>query len=374
MHPTDPKDSPASQAADAASAPARQPYRWTPARIVIGCVLVLGMVIPMGYLVMRELGYHASAVLPFASAQSRPGEGAQGASPLNQFDTSDLRVDQSKILSGGPPKDGIPAITDPSLISAEDADYLSDESRVVSVTVEDKTRAYPLNILNWHEIINDELGGVPIAVVYCPLCDSVSVVDRRLAGKTLEFGVSGLLMNSNVLLYDRTDESLWSQVGLTAISGPHAGESLRHLDSWAIVAFDPWKRKHPDGRVVSADTGHRRDYRRNPYGQYFANDQTMFPVSPTDDRYPNKMRVIGVQHGDAVRAYPLQAVREATEGRLSDTINGEPLVLQTQPGTGNVSVVEAPKDAAVVHTFWFAWYAFHPNTQVFDAQAVAQGS
>ena len=344
-----------------------QRYRWTPARLLIGGVLVLGTAALLGYIAVHEFELTASRFTPAASAQSGANDRGHVSAPLEQFDTGDLRVDRSRILSGGPPKDGIPALTDPNFIDAADADFLGDESRVVSVSIEGETRAYPLNILNWHEVINDEIADVPIAVVYCPLCDSVSVVDRRLGEKTFEFGVSGLLMNSNVLLYDRTDEALWSQAGLSAISGPHAGQSLQHLDGWAIVSYEQWKREHPDGKVVSADTGHHRNYRRNPYGRYFANDDTMFPVSPKDDRYPKKMRVVGVRHGDTTRAYPLKAVREAPEGRLSDVIEGDKLVLEVEPGSGNVRISQTPPDAEVLHTFWFAWYAFHPDTQLYTA-------
>jgi len=356
--------------------PKQNHHRWTPAKLLVAAVLILGVAMPLGYILWRELGATFSNGIPLASAQSGgrsagspAGSGTRNApAPLEEFDTSNLQVDRGRIRSGGPPKDGIPALTDPELISAEDADYLEDDSRVVSVTIDGQSRAYPLNILNWHEAINDTLGGVPIAVIYCPLCDSVSVVDRRLNGQTHEFGISGLLMNSNVLLYDRTDAALWSQVKLTAISGPNAGKSLRHLDGWAIVAFGQWKRDHPGGEVVSAETGHRRDYRRSPYGRYFTSDRLMFPASPKDERYPNKMRVVGVKLDGVVRAYPLEQVNKATDATLTDTIAGERVVLRAEPGKGNIRVVEAPEAARIVHTFWFAWHAFHPETEVYGEQ------
>ena len=352
--------------------PSRPHSRWTPAKIFVSVVLVVCVVLPLGYLVARELTTTFSATAPLASAQSGAADGAPTGSgtrnttaPLEQFNTSNLQVERDRIRSGGPPKDGIPSLTDPEFITAERADYLDETARVVSVTINGQTRAYPLNILNWHEAVNDTVGDVPIGVIYCPLCDSVSVVDRRLNGATYEFGISGLLMNSNVLLYDRTDDALWSQVKLTAISGPNAGQALRHLDGWAIVPFGQWRQNHPEGQVLSADTGHGRDYQRNPYGRYFNNERLMFPVSPEDDRYPNKMRIIGVKLGDAVRAYPLQQVRRAPDATLTDTIAGQRLVLRAEGKAGTVRVVDAPEKARVVHTFWFAWYAFHPDTEVF---------
>ncbi|MFW6039167.1 MAG: DUF3179 domain-containing (seleno)protein, partial [bacterium] len=175
-------------------------HYWTPTKLLLAAVLVLGIAMPLGYLLLRELSTTFSTAVPVVSAQS-DGAGAadqpagsgtrQAPAPLEQFDTSNLQVEPDRIRSGGPPKDGIPALTDPELISAEAADYLDDTSRVVSVTINGQARAYPLNILNWHEAVNDTIGDVPITVIYCPLCDSVSVVDRRLNGETYEFGISG---------------------------------------------------------------------------------------------------------------------------------------------------------------------------------------
>jgi len=347
---------------------------WTLGQRVLGAALILGVALPLGALLARELLATLSIVTPATPAASaNPGEGSGARAapnrpdPLDAFNTKNLRVESDRIRSGGPPKDGIPSLTDPAFVPAAEADFLQDRHRVVSVTIDGKTRAYPLNILNWHEAIHDTLGGTPILVVYCPLCDSVSVVDRRLDGRTYEFGISGLLMNSNVLLYDRTDEALWSQVRLTAISGPNAGRSLRHLDGWSMMTFGQWKREHPNARIVSAKTGYRRNYRENPYGGYFANDRLMFPASPSDERFSNKTRVVGVKLGDVARAYPLKRIREAADGRVTDTIGGGRLVLEAGRAPGMVRVVEAPEQAAVVHTFWFAWYAFHPQTQVYEA-------
>ena len=282
---------------------------------------------------------------------------------LGQFNTENLAVPREQILSGGPGKDGIPALTTPKLLSVKDAAFLRDTDRVVMVDIGGDTRAYPLSILNWHEVVNDVVSEVPIAVVYCPLCDSATVVDRRIAGKTLEFGVSGLLLNSNVLFYDRTDNALWSQAGLVAISGPQAGRSLKHLP-WRITTAAVLRQEHPDARVLDVDTGHRRDYSRNPYASYFMNDQLMFPVAREDKRLSTKARVVGVKRGDASRAYPVDLIVSQPGRTLSDTWGEKRLVL-TADGQGGVSVVEMPDDALVVYTFWFAWAAFHPGTDLY---------
>lgn len=285
---------------------------------------------------------------------------------LGQFDTSNLNIDRKRILAGGPPKDGIPSLTDPKTEAAKTATFLRASDRVVGVTVKGSSRAYPISVLNYHEAINDTLGGTPIAVIYCPLCDSVSVVDRRLDGQTYEFGISGLLYNSNVLLYDRQDDALWSQVGLQAVSGPNAGKSLTHLP-FTITRYGDWRKDHSqEGTVCTLDTGHVRNYKRNPYARYFRSDELMFPARLDDERLELKERVIGVKTGDVARAYPIRDILGLPGGTLRDEIDGKALVVKVEgaPSWPTVRLKAAPPDARVVHTFWFAWAAFHPETEI----------
>jgi thiol-disulfide isomerase/thioredoxin len=297
---------------------------------------------------------------------------SSGAGPLEPFNMDDLTIPAEQLLSGGPPKDGIPALLNPHSVPVAEADFLKPDDRVVGVSLGGQDRAYPINILNWHELINDQLGGVPIGVIYCPLCDSVSVVDRRIGEQTLTFGVSGLLYNSNVVFYDRTHQSLWSQVGLTALSGPYAGQSLKHL-AWELRPFGEWKKAHPQGTVVTFETGHVRDYRRNPYSSYFRTDALMFPVARSDDRLRPKTVVVGVKIGAAARAYPLERIAQAKCGRVMDSVAGHRVVLRVDPVTRGVVVEKIPPGAKVVHTFWFAWAAFHPDTDIYGSKPSAQG-
>ncbi len=287
------------------------------------------------------------------------------ADALAQFNTRGLTIPRDQIRAGGPPKDGIPSLTDPKTAAASDTKF-ADGDRMVVVTLGDATGAYPIKVLNWHEAINDKLGDVPIAVIYCPLCDSVSVVDRRMGDATLEFGISGLLHNSNVLLYDRKHNALWSQVGLQAVSGPHAGEALKHLP-WSITTFGKLKKNHPKASVVTTQTGHRRDYTRNPYARYFSNDRLMFPVAHHDHRMKHKEPVVGVRIGDESRAYPVAQIVKAG-GEVTDRFGDQTITLEADDA-GNVAVIEAPAEARTVHTFWFAWVAFHPKTDVYEAKA-----
>ena len=290
------------------------------------------------------------------------GGRSNGDALARHFNLDGLLLRGQNMLSGGPPKDGIPALTDPVAAPVGRAQFMKRDHRVVGVTLGGESRAYPINVLNWHEIINDQLGGVPIAVIYCPLCDSVSVVDRRMGGKTLEFGVSGLLYNSNVLMYDRVDQALWSQVRLTAVSGPHAGESLGHLP-FELTTFGAWRDAHPGGSVVTFETGHQRDYQRNPYGGYFAHDGLQFPVARRDRRLRNKVPVIGVKLGDVARAYPVATIQQTDARQITDTLAGATVTLRADER--GVAVIEAPSQAQVVHTFWFAWSAFHPQTELY---------
>ena len=326
--------------------------------LVAGClILVLAATVWFrGRAASETTGAGGSAVQ--AQPVSRPS-----SHPLDQFNTAGLAIPREHILSGGPGKDGIPALTAPKFLRVKDATFLRDTDRMVMIDIAGDTRAYPLSILNWHEVVNDVVGQVPIAVVYCPLCDSVTVVDRRLADKTLEFGVSGLLLNSNVLFYDRTDQALWSQAGLVAISGPHVGQSLKHLP-WRITTTAALRRDYSDAQVVGIDTGHQRDYMRNPYAAYFTDDRLMFPVVHEDKRLSPKTRVVGVRLGNTARAYPVDLIMSQPDRTLTDTLNNTRIVLAADP-QGGVRIVELPEDVQVIHTFWFAWAAFHPTTELY---------
>lgn len=324
-----------------------------------------------GLLVMLIVGL---AVAWAAERDTRDRKRSSQPAHLRHFNLDDLTVDPEQIRSGGPPKDGIPALTNPKTKAAARAEFLRPGDRVVGVSADGHSRAYPIRVLNWHEVINDKLGDVPIAVVYCPLCDSVSVLDRRMTkDKTVEFGISGVLLNSNVLLYDRTDHALWSQAGLEAISGPHVGTSPKHLP-WEILSFREWRKSHLEGTVVTLDTGHRRNYAVNPYADYFSTNRLMFPVARQDDRLPAKTRVVGVRSGDTARAYPIKALAKTADHRIRDQLDGKTIVIATDRAGQAVRIVERPEDAQVLHTFWFAWAAFHPDSDVYNPDHGSQST
>jgi len=283
------------------------------------------------------------------------------------FDLSRLVVPQGELRPGGPAKDGIPALTNPRFVAAGEATYLRPEDRIIGlVAASRESRAYPLKILNYHEIVNDQFGGVAVAVTYCPLCDSCAVFDRRTELGVREFGVSGLLYNSNVLMYDRggSPESLWSQVLTRGISGPAAEKSLRSL-TLELTTWQEWLSRYPETKVLSPETGHRRDYGRSLYEGYFSTPKLMFPAKPQSDRLATKTRVLGVWTDRAVRAYPESAFGP-NRLRIADTLDGKNVTIEFNPQTRSIRVTQADNGVSWMYSLWFAWYALRPDTDVFE--------
>lgn len=301
-----------------------------------------------------------------APAALGPGAGrehARLAPPPSPFDLSDLTIPPEEVRHGGPPKDGIPAITDPAVVLAGMADW-ADEDEVIGVVFGGEARAYPLAILDLHEVVNDTVGGRPIAVTYCPLCDSSVVFDRRTPAGVREFGVSGRLYNSNVLLYDRRDsgvESLWSQIGAVGVSGPGAGEKLLRLPL-EVTTWGSWKSRRPDSTVLAKGTGHQRAYDRSVYARYFQTDRLMFPVASYGDALPAKTPVLAVRVGGASRAYRLAG--EAVAGNRREELHEAEFDLVVEESTQRLRVENADPALEWCYTFWFAWSAFHAESEL----------
>ncbi len=294
------------------------------------------------------------ALTASASAQERNG-----------FQLAPSLVPVEEILAGGPPRDGIPALDTPSFAPAAASDW-DDDEHVVGVSVAGESRAYPLAILVWHELVNDSLGGAPILVSYCPLCGTAMVFDRRVGGRAQRFGVSGLLYLSDLLLYDRGTESLWSQISATAVTGPSRGKRLELLRS-RVVRWGAWRETHPQTTVLTRDTGHQRAYGETPYAGYSASEALRFPV-PLDRRYHPKTPTVGMRlRGGDTRAYPANEV-VAAGGVVRESFAGRDVTVAYDPEDGSFEV-EAPKDVEVIEGFWFAWAAFHPDTSVYRADA-----
>jgi hypothetical protein len=275
-------------------------------------------------------------------AQTTPPSDAPRA--LQQFDTdlSNKTIELAELRRGAP-KDGIPAIDDPSFVSINAASsWIDPQEPVIAIEQNGVARGYPLQILTFHEIVNDNIGGTPVAVTFCPLCYSAIAFKRTLDGEPVSFGVSGLLRNSDLVMYDRKTETLWQQFTGKAIVGTRAGDTLELITS-QIVSFKQFTQNYPDGEILSRDTGHQRPYGQNPYAGYDDVDKPPFAYDgPSDDRLPPKEKVVAVSIGDTHKGYPHSLTREKRV--IHDTVADRPLVVFHAPGT--VSALDARQISA----------------------------
>lgn len=256
-------------------------------------------------------------------------------------DFSNHSVPLSEFVGGGPSKDGIPAIDDPKFVSVSEADeFLNDKEQVAVLEVKGEFRAYPIQILTWHEIVNDEIKGEPVSVTFCPLCNSTVAFDREVDGKILDFGTTGNLRKSDLVMYDRQTESWWQQLTADAVVGELTGAELEVLPS-QILAWKDFKQQHPDAEVLSRDTGFDRDYGTNPYTGYDRNEdeQPFLLGEEADDRLAAKSRVSAVITGDASRVvYPFSRLSE--EAPINDEIKGDKVVVLFDPDAA--SALDSP--------------------------------
>jgi hypothetical protein len=311
----------------------------------------------------------AALLWVLVTAGSAAGEPAAWKAewPKTDFAVTAVRFDE--ILLGGPPKDGIPAIDDPRFEPAADVGNLADTEPVIGLAVNGEAKAYPLRVLTWHEIVNDRIGGVPVAVTYCPLCNAAIVFDRRLDGRILDFGTTGKLRNSDLVMYDRQTESWWQQFTGEAIVGDMTGARLDKLPA-RLESWERFRQRRPDGKVLVPTDPALRPYGDNPYPYYDSVGAPFFYRGTLPAGIPPMMRVVVVGN----QAWTLPLVRSA--GR----IEAGGFTLRWHPGQssaldapriaqardiGNVVVQKGEGAAAedVVHevTFAFVFHAFHPD-------------
>jgi hypothetical protein len=289
---------------------------------------------------------------------------AAQAMQKNGFDLAGALIPSDEILQGGPPRDGIPAIDKPQFVKAGDVRFLKNSDRVLGVVRGSIAKAYPVRILNWHEIVNDTFGTERIAVTFCPLCGTGMAYLSEANGKPLSFGVSGLLYNSDVLLYDRQTDSLWSQILSQAVSGPLKGARLTSVPL-SHTTWADWKKRHPGTLVLSTDTGFARDYARDPYESYVQNPALLFPVKGQSARYHPKEQVIGVEVNGKFKAYPFVELSKGP-GEVVDAVGGKKIIVRFDGEHRTGTVYDASgKEIPSVIAFWFAWYAFHGDTDIY---------
>jgi len=272
------------------------------------------------------------AATPTISPDEQPPAGA-----LSQFSTdfSKHSVPYNEIISGGPPKDAIPSIDDPQFVAvAEAEEWLGPQEPVILFKIGDDARAYPLQILTWHEIVNDVVGGEPVVVTFCPLCNTAIAFKRTVNGQVFDFGTTGQLRFSNLIMYDRQTETWWQQASGEAIAGELTGEQLEFLPA-TIIAWEQFKKEFPDGKVLSRDTGFSRSYGRNPYTGYdnINSSPFLFKGPQTPGALPPMARVITVDLGDEAVAYPYQVLQEVHV--VNNTIAEQEVVVIWEPGTAS---------------------------------------
>ena len=333
-------------------------------------------------------------------------------------------VPYSDILSGGPPKDGIPAIDQPSFVFIKQADeWLEPREPVLLLEIDGTARAYPLQILMWHEIVNDTLADVPVAVTFCPLCNTAIAFERVVGDdQVTTFGTTGRLRFSNLIMYDRLTETWWQQATGEGIAGEHAGDRLNFLPA-TIVAWEAFKETRPEADVLSRETGSPRSYGVNPYTGYDDVDESpfLFRGPQTPGQLPAMARVLTVELNDEAVGYPFRELEKVHV--VNDTVGKTPVVVFWQAGTASAldsSVIAQGRDVGTADTysrelngqtltfqfdgtsfiddqtgsewtvlgravggplagkqltpvvdvnhFWFSWAAFRPETRIFQAE------
>ncbi|MGB7180644.1 MAG: DUF3179 domain-containing protein [Burkholderiaceae bacterium] len=288
---------------------------------------------------------------------------------LNGFDLGDALIPEALIKHGGPPRDGIPAIDEPRFLTASQADHLKPQTRVMGIMRNGVAKAYPILIMNWHEIVNDKFADEPVVVTYCPLCGTGMAFEATINNKALTFGVSGLLYNSDVLLYDRQTESLWSQLMVKSVAGPMKTTPLKSV-VMAHTSWEDWLNRHPDTLVLSSETGHQRDYQRNPYQGYEDTKTVMFAVRHASERFHPKELVLGLVGGKEQMAWPFSQLRQAgIAGKPVHFIyDDQPMTVEYNDKHKTARLLDSTgTEVPTVISFWFAWYAFYPETRIYEA-------
>jgi hypothetical protein len=356
------------------------------------------LVLVLGIMILVDGPFSTTTItsnfLTFATVVSGIGE-EKHTVPLDQ------------IVSGGPLPDGIPSIDTPKFVSIEDGNkFLQDSELVVGLNINGDIRAYPLQLLVWHEIVNDNVGDMPVAVTYCPLCFTNQVFNRIIDGTVVEFGTSGKLYNSNLVMYDRTSNSLWSQALGEGIVGQFAGARLERIP-FDVAHWKDWKKLYSSTKVLSQDTGTTRPYGADPYGDYYTNADVLFPVFNRDERLGLKEIVVGLENIGEYKAYNIEDIQN--QKIINDQVNNKPIALFSlypimvraydptvkgniltfeYDGESNNIIdnqtgshwnfegksIDGPLNGTILNRlpfdegFWFEWVAFHPQTELYQSR------
>ena len=367
---------------------------------IISVILVIGIFFLSQEMILTDIKNDEK----IKDASSNPNKDNPIEQTANKIQTTNgvkHIVPLDKIKSGGPPKDGIPSIDNPKFVTASEVTFVTDNDLVIGLDINGEKKAYPLFILVWHEIVNDNVRGVPVAVTYCPLCFTNQVFERIIDGKVTEFGTSGKLYNSNLVMYDRNTDSQWSQALGMAITGEMTGQTLKRIP-FDVAKWSYWKSLYPDTLVLTTETGFFRAYGSDPYGDYYTDSRIIFPVENKDERLFPKEKILGFDNG-IYKAYKLSDVEK--NKIINDSIEDKDVVLISlypemarafnRVVDGNILEFEYV-DGKIIDKqtksewnfdgesvqgqlngeklqrevfnlgFWFEWVAFHPDTLLYS--------
>lgn len=336
-----------------------------------------------------------------------PDSGNNNENNSGNSTTSDWLIPQAEVKDGGPGKDGIPSLDSPKFVNASDsgASFLTDEDLVIGVVIGNDIKAYPHSILDWHEIVNDEINNNFITINYCPLTGTAFGWNSTANGEKTTFGVSGLLYNTNLILYDRKTNSNWSQLRLQCVNGSLKGDAPE-LVNVVETNWKTWRTLYPNTKVLSLETGFSRNYNNYPYGDYKTNQNFfIFTASPSNNALPNKERIYTIMDGDAAKVYQFQkfnggkAIKELFNGKEYLVVGNENIINSFELIGSQTSLIfefsftnddqffkdnegnkwsvfgkalEGPRTGEVLKTsksvvsFWFAIAAFYPNPEIYN--------
>jgi hypothetical protein len=314
-----------------------------------------------------RLRYMILAVVLLAGV-SRHAISGEEPSFFNGFKVENGLIDPVEIDHGGPGRDGIPALDAPTFLSgSERTGQIKAGDRILGLYYNGVAKAYPIGILDHHELVNDQFAGEPIAITFCPLCGTGMVFLAKAKDQALSFGVSGLIYNSNVLLYDRNTESLWSQLMKKAVTGPMSGTELTQIPA-QYTTWQSWLNEHPDSLLLSRNTGFDRDYDYSPYEDYKRLPFVRFSTLHQDMRLSSKTWVVGITEGKAALALPFTEL-DKLDGALPITVGNTELNIQWDPDAKVARAFDTSgNEIPTTSAYWFSWVAFHPDTGIYHSE------
>jgi hypothetical protein len=325
--------------------------------------------VSVGLLVLAGVMGATTGIVTVAGAQAAEApsdagtdEAASRSEPLNGFSIDPQNESKPHIRRGGPARDAIHSVDAPEFVPAAEASWAPPPVAAIGVEIGGEARAYPIHLMEYHQIVNDSIAGVPVAVTYDPLTGIAIVWKRTIDdGRVLEFGVSGLLYREQFLMHDRETDSLWAQYEGVAIAGPLSGKRLERVPS-RQEPVGAWMGRHPSSGILKRPARMKIDYRHSPFEAYWTSESVPVTVRASDERYHPKELVLGIEANGKHRAY-LGSILTAEGGRIVDTFEGHKIRIAYDRNLG-LFIYEAPNGVWITDAYWFAWKSLHPDTEI----------